>query len=317
MATLARSPSVRPFVRRQKDGSMMRLTSGVIHGISPMRTSVVTAFTCVIALGAASGASAQAQTRETTWAGGYAGVTIGAGLQRDDASEMVTFDTNLDGRFEDAVRTVTAANAFSPGFCGGVALGALPGDGCTEDEDAVDFGGRIGYDWQRGRLVVGALADVSRANVVDGVTAFSTTPAFYAFSRELNYLAGLRARVGVGTGRVLVYGTGGAAWASIEHVFTSSNGVNTFTPAKGDARRDGAWGYQAGGGVEVRLGGRWSASGEYLFSSLDDNDDGVVRSGGPTAVTNPFILVNAAGTDLRRSDRFDLHSVRLGLSYRF
>ncbi len=58
-------------------------------------------------------------------------------------------------------------------------------------------------------------------------------------------------------------------------------------------------------------------SGEYLFASLDAGDDGIVRSAGPAPATNPFILVNAAGTDMKRSDRFDVHSVRLGLSYRF
>ncbi len=42
-----------------------------------------------------------------------------------------------------------------------------------------------------------------------------------------------------------------------------------------------------------------------------------MRSQGPAAATNPFILVNASGTDLQRTDRFEFQALRLGLSYRF
>ena len=67
----------------------------------------------------------------------------------------------------------------------------------------------------------------------------------------------------------------------------------------------------------MRLGAHWSVSGEYLFTSLNDKVDGTVRSQGPAPATNPFILVNAAGTDLRRKDRFEFQTLRVGLSYRF
>ena len=270
---------------------------------------------CVAVLALTSVAPAHAQTQ--TWTGAYAGVTFGAGIQRDDADETVAFDTNLDGGFGDTIRTVAGADAFSPGFCAGIAMAAVPSSGCSEDEDGIDFGGRAGYDRQMGRLVLGALVDVSSTDVSDGVSTFSITPAFYAFARELNYVAALRARIGVGNDRVLVYGTGGGAWANVDQTFTTSNGVNTFVPGKGETRSEGSWGYQAGGGVELRLGTRWSVTGEYLFTSLDDADEGTVRSQGPAPPTNPFILVNATGTDLQRTDRFEFQAVRVGLSYRF
>lgn len=267
----------------------------------------------VVALCLTAGSPADAQT----WSGPYVGGTVGAGLQRDDASESVTFDTNLDGAFADTVRTAAGADAFSPGFCDGIAAAAQPSAGCADDEDGVDLGVRIGYDRQMGPLVVGGLVDLSRTDVTDGVSAFSTTPAFYAFSRELTYVAGFRGRVGVGSSRVLVYGTGGGAWGRIEHLFTTSNGVNAFVPAKDVEHSENSWGYQAGGGVEVRLGARLSVTGEYLFTSLDDGDEGTVRSQGPAPATNPFILVNPSGTDMRRTDRFEFQAVRAGLSYRF
>lgn len=260
-----------------------------------------------------SAASAVAQT----WTGPYVAASIGGAMQRDRTDEIVVFDTDLDGEFGDIVRTAAGADAFSPGFCAGLSTNSLPSAGCTDDEGGLDIGGRAGYDWQRGMLVFGALVDVSRMDVKDGVAAFSTTPAFYTFARELNYVGGLRARIGAGTERVLVYGTGGAAWASIDHTFTTSNGANTFVPGKDAMRTESSWGYQAGGGVELRVGAHWSLTGEYLYTNIDDRDDAMVRSQGPAPATNPFILVNAAGTDLRPDRRFDVHSLRVGLGYRF
>lgn len=63
------------------------------------------------------------------------------------------------------------------------------------------------------------------------------------------------------------------------------------------------------------MGARWSLSAEYLFTSLDDRDEATVRAQGPAPATNPFILANASGTDMRLSDRFDVRVAR-GLAYR-
>ncbi|HXG72425.1 MAG TPA: outer membrane beta-barrel protein [Gemmatimonadaceae bacterium] len=223
------------------------------------------------------------------------------------------------------MRNAAGADAFTTGFCGGLAVGAMASGGCTEDEDGIDFGGRIGYDRQFGRLVVGALVDVSKTDVIDHVTAFSITPAFYSFTREVNHVAGLRGRIGFGNDRLLVYGTGGPALGDIDQRFTTSNLVNTFVPTDDEADDDDddegsserVWGYQAGGGLEVRFGGRWSLTGEYLFTSLDNREESGIRTKGPAPATNAFILVNAGGTDFQRSEKFEFQAVRFGLSYRF
>ena len=254
-----------------------------------------------------------------TWRGFYFGGHLGGAIRTDDADESVEFDTDLDGSFTDTVRTAAGANAFSPGFCGGIAAAATPQGGCADDEDGVDVGGRAGYDWQRGSVVLGALVDVSRPDVRDGVSAFSTTPAFYAFDRELKALAGFRGRIGVGSDRVLAYGTGGLALGWIDQTFTTSNAVNTFVAVNqdGDGSTRSAVGYQAGGGIEFMLAKRVSIVGEYLFTSLDNREESTIQSQGPAPATNPFVLVNPSGTQLRRSDRFDIHSLRAGVNIRF
>jgi hypothetical protein len=79
---------------------------------------------------------------------------------------------------------------------------------CPDDENGVDSGGRVGYDASAGRLTIGGFVDVSTTDIRDSVSAFSTTPAYYAFTREVNIVFGLGGRVGAGSERFLVYGTG-------------------------------------------------------------------------------------------------------------
>jgi len=129
---------------------------------------------------------------------------------------------------------------------------------CGSDEDGTDFGGRLGYDRQLGSFVLGAVVELSRSDITDSVTAFSITSAFYAFTRELKYVSGFHGRAGFGNDRILVYGTAGGAYGSVDQLFTTSNTVNTFVRS-GDSSDDGddegssqgVWGYQADGGLEV------------------------------------------------------------------
>jgi outer membrane immunogenic protein len=270
-----------------------------------------------IALGAAAAAvilvtPAAGRAQDTKWTGAYISVNGGYGFQPDDAAETIRFDKNLDGDFTDTVTSAAGANAFAPGFCGGAALTPTPGGGCTEDKDGADFGGRLGYDWQTGRVVLGLLAEGSTADVNDSVSAFSITPARYAFTRELSWLGAVRARAGVGGSRALLYATGGGVRGSIENSFNTSNAVNTFV--RSDA--DSAWGYQAGGGLEYRFS-KLSLGAEFLYTSLSDEDEYSVRVQGPAPATNAFILTNPSGTDFRRAEAFKFSSVRMTASYRF
>lgn len=271
-----------------------------------MKKLFATTAACAALIG--TGATAQAQD----WSGAYVGGHVGYAFQPDDDSETILFDTNLDGTYGDQVNTTAPANAFSPGFCGGSANAPTPAGGCSSDEDAGDYGLRAGYDWQWGNWVFGALGEVSFSEIDDSVSAFSTTPARYTMTRELNSVYAIRGRGGYALSNLLFYGTGGFAWADVDHSFSTSNGVNTFTE-RGD---DEVTGYQLGLGVEWNLNDRWRLGGEYLYTNLDD-DDYTVRAGGPAPATNPFILVNAAGTDFQRSEEeFDFDSVRLTLTYR-
>ena len=254
-----------------------------------------------------------AQSDDEQWEGAYIGGTIGVPAQKNDGGETILFDTNRDGEFGDTVRTTTGANAFAPGFCGGAANGRTPAEGCRSDKDGIEFNVRAGYDMQKGNIVYGVVLEGGSSDARDSVSAFSVTPAFYYFTREIDYSLGARLRVGYAARGALFYATGGAAYARIKNEFETSNTANSFT----NNGNSNSLGYAAGGGAEVKVTKKISLGLEYLYTNYADDKYRVNVGPGTAAPTNPFLLVSG-GTDFRRSDRdFDMHNVRLTAAYRF
>ena len=266
----------------------------------------------------ASAQTLMGQSGPESWTGPYVGVFGGFTQQNGDDDETLRFDRNLDGNYGDTVTLATpaGANAFSPGYCDAAANSTTPGAGCDDDSRGTQGGVRLGYDYQIGSFVLGVVGDYSVGNQEDSVTGFSTTPASYTFTRTLNNLAAVRARVGYAYGPALLYATGGVARGELENTFFTSNGANTFTQRVNDDQADG---YQAGGGVEYFLAPNLSVTGEYIYTSLDAGDN-VIRVGqGSAPATNPFVLApNTTGTDIVRSNsKFGVHAFNIGMSYRF
>ena len=254
-----------------------------------------------------------AQSEDEQWEGAYIGGTIGVPAQKNDGGESVLFDTDRDGKFGDTVRTTSGANAFSPGFCGGAANGRTPAEGCRGDRDGIEFNIRGGYDMQQGNIVYGVVFEGGSSDARDSVSAFSTTPAFYYFTREIDYSLGARLRVGYAARGALFYATGGGAFAKIKNEFETSNTANTFT----EDGSSNSLGYSAGGGAEVKITKKISLGLEYLYTNYAEDKYRINVGPGTAAPTNPFLLVSG-GTNFRRSDsNFDMHNIRLTAAYRF
>ena len=271
----------------------------------------------ILLIGAASLATfatpAFAQSEDEQWEGAYIGGSFGLGAQSNDRNETVVFDTNRDGAFDNNVNTILGASAFSPGFCGGASTGTAPTDGCRSDKDGYEYNIRAGYDAQSGNIVYGFVLEGGKNESRDSVTAFSSTPAAYTFSRDLDYQVQARARVGYAARGALFYATGGAAYAKINNSFSSTNGANSFT----DNGNTKSWGYSYGGGAEVKLAKNFSLGLEYLYTNFVDDDYVVSVGPGSAAATNPFLLASG-GTDMRRGDSdFDMHNIRLTAAFRF
>ncbi len=146
------------------------------------------------------------------------------------------------------------------------------------------FGGaQLGYNWQRDRIVFGIEGDFQGADIsgraydFDGDTAHS----------DVNWFSTVRGRLGFASGPLLIYGTGGVAFADVDTHIHFVNGSS--------ARDSGTQtGYAAGGGVEWAFAPNWSAKAEYLYIGLGDDT-------------------------LSNGDRVnnDFQTVRVGLNYKF
>jgi outer membrane immunogenic protein len=271
-----------------------------------------------VALLIVAGAAPAAAQSMGDWSGVYGGVFGGVLQADDDSDETLVFDRDFDGQFDDTVvLNGTTNDAFSPGYCEGRAITNEAAGGCDDNSGGVQGGLVAGYDFQFGNFVVGAVADVSVLDSQRSVTGFSTTPANYVFTQDIQDMAAIRARIGYAAGPALIYATGGAAYANVENRFSTTNTANLFTEQSNDDKMDG---WQAGAGLEWRLAPNLSVTGEYLYTSLD-GDGQVVRAGntGTTPATNPFILApNTTGTDIGTNfDSYDTHAFRIGMNVRF
>ena len=287
-----------------------------------MNRQWLTAVIAVVVSGVATPVAAQ-------WNGFYFGGFGGLMLQNGDHDETVTFDTDLDEEFGDTVRTITGADVFAPGFCPGVATGLTPASECEDDESGFALGGRVGYDEYFGGVILGVVGDLSFPEATDSVSAFSTPPAFYTFTRDLQWMAGLRGRIGAGNDHVLAYATGGLALGRIEHVFATSNGVNTFVPIGSDDDDDEDEEEEEATPTATTRGATRSAAvsscgspttWRYRPSTCSPRSTtAMTASSGRRVRRRPATRSSGQprGTDLRRSDHFAVHALTVGVVYRF
>lgn len=252
-------------------------------------------------------------TEEEPFTGLYVGGSAGYDVQGNDVGSRILFDRGSNGSFGETVTTAAGANAFSPGFCNGAANTAVPAGGCRNDRDDIGYYGKLGGDFQRGKVVVGFVGEFGRSKITDSVSAFSTTPANYVMTRSLDWELSLRGRAGFVAGRsTLFYGTFGPGYVKIDNDFRSTNTANAFA----STNKDRVWGVTGGGGVEQLIGNNFSIGLEYMYHQYQDNDARVRVTQGTAPATNPFVL--AGGVDFRRTDdKFRWHSLRGTVGFRF
>jgi outer membrane immunogenic protein len=141
-------------------------------------------------------------------------------------------------------------------------------------------GGQVGYNWQYApNWVFGLEADLSGSNLSDSNAAGAPL-----VNSKVNYFGTARARLGYTVDRVMVYGTGGLAWAH--------NRVNDGLVQDDQTQV----GWTAGAGVEYAFSPNWSTKLEWLYADYGNKT---------YALTTPT-----------RVDLTD-NSVKLGLNYRF
>jgi outer membrane immunogenic protein len=96
----------------------------------------------------------------------------------------------------------------------------------------------------------------------------------------------LRARIGVAWDRLLIYGTGGAAFAGQDDTYTTVFGTPFFINEKDSKTRTG---WTVGGGFDYALTNNWSVGVEYRYSDFGRTTDFPAVVFG-TAVTDGNVL---------------------------
>jgi outer membrane immunogenic protein len=119
------------------------------------------------------------------------------------------------------------------------------------------YGGQIGYNWQRGNIVLGIEGSFS------GTTIQGTTTCIFVFEckREVDNIATVTGRVGYAMDRSLLYVLGGGAWAKLSSDFSIA-GVTLAT----DSQQHSGW--VAGFGFEHALSNNVTMRIEYSHIDL-------------------------------------------------
>ncbi|MER9925947.1 porin family protein [Mesorhizobium sp. M0048] len=136
-------------------------------------------------------------------------------------------------------------------------------NGATADHDGSGALGGVqaGYNFQSGNIVYGIEADIAAAKI-DGDTS-CPNPA-YTCESDVKMLGSLRGRIGYTMDRLLIYGTGGLGYGTIEIGTSGPVGTNDTTKTKA--------GWTLGAGLEYAFNDHWSLKGEYKYFDLGKGD---------------------------------------------
>jgi outer membrane immunogenic protein len=178
--------------------------------------------------------------------------------------------------------------------------------------DGWNAGVQGGYNYQSGCTLFGVEADWSWTNkrasdtFLDGDAG---TQDALTVSSRMKWFGTVRARTGVIVDNVLLYATGGFAYANFNRSFT----VFEDAPATAVAFNSNhtRWGWTAGVGTEWAFSGNWSLKSEFLYMRFVDGD-----------TTFNAVTVNGVnfGVPLRAynfTNQDEAWVTRIGLNYRF
>lgn len=210
--------------------------------------------------------------------------------------------------------TGCAAPLFS-GWYAGVNAGGVNYTANRTDQDGVlgapatyvqkDWGilagGLAGYTWARCYAIFGVEIDGNWSNTKASTSLFPNAPGTASITSGFDGLLTARTRVGVAFDRLLLFLTGGVAYAHIRTAWTANFGA----PFNGDRQiEEWRWGWVAGFGTEWAWTDRVTIRSEVLYIDLLDNDTRVLFY--------PSVPQHASFT---RSDSIWIS--RIGLNVRF
>ena len=172
----------------------------------------------------------------------------------------------------------------------------------TFKDNGILGGGQIGYNWMASsNFLLGLEVDLSAANITGSDTVVVAAPASRRkYDEKLDWFGTARGRLGYTVNNWLLFGTGGFAWGNDKLTRTQVAGVTGGAIAgRVETASKMKTGWTVGGGLEYGLTPNWSVKAEYLYVSL--GQDGYLF---PIATR-------------RNDENLKLHTVQLGVNYRF
>ena len=180
-------------------------------------------------------------------------------------------------------------------------------------------GGQIGYDWQSGNWVFGAVADFQGANqsgsgvFICPASACAAGPFADSLSQQLRWFGTVRGNIGITTNmsEYLWYVTGGLAYGEIKTV----ENISGLGQAASLNFTDVNTGFAVGAGVRGHIVGNWSWMVEYLYMDLgrinDTGATGIVSSG--TGFCDTHVCLLTPGS----SSTFTDNILRFGINLKW
>jgi outer membrane immunogenic protein len=131
----------------------------------------------------------------------------------------------------------------------------------SHTDEGIVGGAHVGYNWQISQFVIGLEGDVNGSDYQGTSTYPYPTASFLnTESTRIGIEGSVRGRVGFAWDRVLIYGTGGVAFASI------NNSVEVPVVDAYASASTGRVGWTAGGGIEYAIDNNWSIRAEYRYT---------------------------------------------------
>ena len=171
--------------------------------------------------------------------------------------------------------------------------------------DGIHGGLQGGYNWQSGCSLLGFEVDVSWADLGSNKNYSSTAPApgtVLNLNSKIDWFGTLRGRAGVVVDNLLLYVTGGAAFADIKHTWTVTDPINATESFSSDANR---WGFVVGGGAEWALTETYSVKAEALYLKFTEQ------------TVSGFSPAGAPGGNVDFDLQDSIFVARLGLNVKF
>lgn len=186
-------------------------------------------------------------------------------------------------------------------------------DGLTSNVNARNNGfvggAQGGYNWQSGCTVLGIETDWSWSALktselnLDGDQPTADT---LNVENKLRWFGTTRARAGVVVDNLLLYVTGGVAYANFKRNFTYfQDGPAHANVFSSDSTKIG---WTAGAGAEWAFANNWTLRGEFLYMGFEQ--DRVTAAGDGNGI-------GAAGVNYRLDSQDSVWVSRIGLNYRF